>query len=83
MGALRAVPGGSVYTESPLEAPRNAGTVRAKGDRTLSNCRPLSELSPLRLGLDSQHVPAQLCLQQKLLSVTRSGQWVCSTTSRG
>ncbi|NJN57343.1 MAG: hypothetical protein HC879_07480 [Leptolyngbyaceae cyanobacterium SL_5_9] len=33
LGALQAVPGGSVYTESPLEAPRNAATVRANGDR--------------------------------------------------
>jgi len=33
LGALRATPGGPVYTESPLEAPRNAGTTRANGDR--------------------------------------------------
>jgi hypothetical protein len=41
LGALRADPGGSVYTESPLEAPRNAGTVRANGDRRSEQLPPV------------------------------------------
>jgi hypothetical protein len=53
LGALQAVPGGTVYTESPLEAPRRTGTVRANGDRHIKKVQPIhraeAPVAPSRL----------------------------------
>lgn len=53
LGVLQAVPGKTVYAESPLEAPRHTGTVGANGDRNLEQMKPIhraeAPVAPSRL----------------------------------
>jgi hypothetical protein len=84
LGALQAVPSGTVYTESPLEAPRPTGTVRTNGDRHLEQVQPIhrAEVPVVPLPLRHPDYPGDRSTNRSMADAIPSTETVAGSTKR-